>query len=86
MGRVVLFNREERTLSLQFDSGLRQFVAGGFMVRDYAPRELVGRVDLSYRESAGSLGELWLLGGFGGRNVERPAAHAALHSARLRHA
>lgn len=72
-GKVVLFNREERTLSLQFDSGLRQFVAGGFMVRDYAPRELVGRVDLSYRENAGSLGELWLLGGFGGRNVsDRP--------------
>ncbi|MFH1766433.1 MAG: hypothetical protein ABIF09_19825, partial [Gemmatimonadota bacterium] len=72
-GGVVLFNREERTLSLQFDSGLRQFVAGGFMVRDYAPRELVGRVDLSYREKAGSLGELWFFGGLGGRNVnDRP--------------
>jgi len=72
-GSVVLLNREERTLRLQFDSGLRQFVAGGFVFRDYAPRELVGRLDLSYRESAGSLGELWFLGGLGGRQVnDRP--------------
>jgi hypothetical protein len=72
-GNVLLLNREERTLSLQFDSGLRQFVAGGFLVRDYAPKELVGRVDLSYRENAGSLGELWFYGGLGGRKVtDRP--------------
>ena len=69
-GSVTLFNKEERTLSLQFDSGLRQFVAGGFVVRDYAPRELVGRVDLRLREKAGSLGELWFFGGLGGRQVE----------------
>lgn len=72
-GSVVLLNREERTLRLQFDSGLRQFVAEGFVVRDYAPRELVGRLDFSYRENAGSLGELWFLGGLGGRQVnDRP--------------
>jgi hypothetical protein len=69
-GSVVLLNREERTLSLQFDSGLRQFVAGGFLVRDYAPKELVGRLDLSYRENAGSLGELWFFGGLSGRKVD----------------
>lgn len=69
-GNVVLFNREARTLNLQFDSGLRQFVAGGFLVRAYAPKELVGRVDLSYREQAGSLGELWFFGGVGGRKVD----------------
>jgi len=67
---AVLLNREERTLSLQFDSGLRQFVAGGFVFRDYAPRELVGRVDLSLRENAGSLGELWFFGGLAGRTVD----------------
>ena len=69
-GSAVLLNREERTVSLQFDSGLRQFVAGGFVFRDYAPRELVGRVDLSYRENAGSLGELWFFGGLAGRTVD----------------
>ncbi len=69
-GSVVLLNREERTLSLRFDSGLRQFVAGGFLVRDYAPKELVGRLDLSYRENVGSLGELWFFGGLSGRKVD----------------
>jgi len=69
-GSVVLLNREERTVSLRFDSGLRQFVAGGFLVRDYAPKELVGRLDLSYRENVGSLGELWFFGGLSGRKVD----------------
>ena len=69
-GSVVLFNKEDRTLSLRFDSGLRQFVAGGFQLRDYAPKEMVGRVDLSYRQNAGSLGELWFFGGLGGRRVD----------------
>jgi hypothetical protein len=69
-GTVTLLSEEERTLDLSFDSGLRQFVAGGFKVRDYAPKELVGRVDLSYREIAGSLGELWIFGGVAGRKVD----------------
>jgi hypothetical protein len=69
-GALVLLNREERTIRLQFDSGLRQFVAGGFKVRSYAPKELVGRVDLSYRQVTGSLGELWFFGGVGGRRVD----------------
>jgi len=69
-GRVALLDREERTVTLQFDAGLRQFVAAGFKVRDYAPKELVGRVDLSYRETAGSLGELWFFGGVAGRRVD----------------
>ncbi len=72
-GDLLLVNREERTFSIRFDSGLRQFVAGGFVIRDYAPKELVGRADLSYRERAGSLGELWFFGGVGGRRVtDRP--------------
>jgi hypothetical protein len=69
-GSLSLFNRQERRASLRFDAGLRQFVAGGFQVRDYAPRELVGRVDLSYREEMGSFGELWVFGGLGGRRVD----------------
>jgi hypothetical protein len=72
-GTVILLNRQDRTVSLQLDSGLRQFTAGGFKIRDYAPKELVGRLDLSYRQSAGSLGEFWFFGGLGGRRVtDRP--------------
>lgn len=72
-GSMVFLNQEERTATLQFDSGLRQFVAGGFLVRDYAPKELVGQVDLAYRQTLGTLGHLWLFGGFGGRRVtDRP--------------
>jgi hypothetical protein len=72
-GVLTLLDREERTVSLQFDTGLRQFVAGGFKLSSYAPKELVGRVDLSYRETVGSLGELWFFGGVSGRRVtDRP--------------
>lgn len=69
-GSLLLFNREKRTLGLRFDGGLRQFAAAGFQYRDYAPKELVGRLDLSYRETLGTLGELWVLGGGSGRRVE----------------
>ncbi len=69
-GRVTLVQDEKRSLDLRFDSGLRQFAAGGFVFRDYAPRELVGRVDLEYWETAGSWGEVGLFGGVSGRNVD----------------
>ncbi len=68
-GLVTLLDREERTVTMEFDTGLRQFVAGGFKLASYAPKELVGRVDLTYREAAGSLGELWFFGGVSGRTV-----------------
>jgi hypothetical protein len=69
-GSFLLFSREERSVGVQFDTGLRQFMPGGFKVRDYAPREIVGRVDLSYREALGTLGELQVIGGAGARNVD----------------
>ncbi len=69
-GELVFFNEQERGLDLQVDAGLRQFAAGGFKVRDYAPRELVSRADLSFRENLSSLGDLWIEGGFEGRRVE----------------
>ena len=69
-GSLSLLNQKERGAFLRFDGGLRQFIAGGFQVRDYAPREWVGRVDLSYREELGSFGELWVFGGLGGRRVD----------------
>lgn len=69
-GRLIFFNRQERSLDLQFDAGIRQFAAGGFKVRDYASREWVGRSDLRFRESLASLGDLWVQAGFGGRRVD----------------
>jgi hypothetical protein len=69
-GSLTLLSQEKRTLDFRFDAGLRQFAAGGFYFRDYAPQELVGRVDLSYRQALGSLGELWVLGGGSGRRVD----------------
>jgi hypothetical protein len=72
-GGLSFFNHQDRSLDLQFDGGLRQFVARGFKVRDYIPREWVGRADLQYRESLGSVGTLFARGGLGGRNVgDRP--------------
>ncbi len=69
-GRLTLFSGQERSLDLQFDAGLRQFVAGGFEVRDYASREWVGRSNLNYRESLSSLGDLWVEVGLGARRVD----------------
>jgi len=69
-GGLFLLNRNERSLALQVDAGLRQFSAFGFKVRDYAPREWVGRADLIYRRSLESLGELRIQGGVAGRRVE----------------
>ena len=67
---LFFLNRQERTLDLQVDAGLRQFSAAGFKVKDYAPREWVGRADLTLREALPSLGELWIRGGFAGRRVD----------------
>ncbi len=69
-GVVSLFTRENRTLGLEMDAGLRQFAAGGFEVRDYAPREWVARLDLAYRHSLTRTGVLWIEAGAGGRKVE----------------
>jgi len=67
---LLFFSDQERSLDLQLDAGLRQFAAGGFKVRDYAPREWVGRADLSLREALSSIGDLWVQGGLEGRRVE----------------
>ncbi len=69
-GRLLLFNTPKRAMDLRFDAGLRQFTANGFKVRDYAPREWVGRTDLSFRETLPSLGHLRVEGGVSGRSVD----------------
>jgi hypothetical protein len=57
-------------LSVDFDAGFRQFAAAGFELRDYAPREWVGRLDLSWWQRLGNAGMLTAAGTFRGRSVE----------------
>lgn len=72
-GTLLFFSRRRSSLSVSFDLGLKQFAAGGFEFRDYAPRELVGLADLRYRTRIDGLGVLHLDGRFKGRGVaDRP--------------
>ncbi len=50
-GQLWFIEGTDRSLGLTLDAGLRQFAATGFEVRDYAPREWVGTIDLGFRES-----------------------------------
>jgi hypothetical protein len=59
-----------RLLALRFDAGLRQFAAAGFELRDYAPREWVGRMDLTWWQQLGRVGALTVGGTVRGRTVE----------------
>lgn len=59
--------------ALTFDGGLRQFAATGFQLRDYAPREWVGRATATWDERLGELGRATLRVGGRGRSVsDRP--------------
>lgn len=57
-GELFLINRDDRALTLGFDGGMRQFAATGFELRDYAPREWVGTVDLGYDHRLSGVGTL----------------------------
>ena len=65
-----MIESEENWLFLTFDGGLRQFAAGGFEIRDYAPREWVGRGALSYSRLLGSWAVLSGRLGWRGRSVQ----------------
>lgn len=69
-GTVALFEDERRWMFLGFDVGLRQFAAGGFTVRDYAPREWVGQTSLAYTQLLGSWATATASAGWRGRSVE----------------
>ncbi len=59
--------------ALSFDGGLRQFAATGFELRDYAPREWVGRLGATWNEGIGDLGRASLQLGARTRSVsDRP--------------
>jgi len=69
-GHLSFINRQERSLDFLFDTGIRQFVAGGFKVRDYASREWVAHGNLSFREALAGVGDLWIEAGMGARKVD----------------
>ena len=66
----LLPGHERSLLDVTVDVGLRQFAATGFKIRDYAPREWVGRIDANYSRALQDWGSLVLMGGFKGRAVE----------------
>ena len=71
---VILADGEGRPRAeLAFDGGLRQFAATGFELRDYAPREWVGRATATWHQRLGELGRATLRVGGRGRSVsDRP--------------
>lgn len=57
-GAVFVRNTDDRTVRLRFDAGVRQFMASGFEVRSYSPREIVGELGVDVRERVAGWGEL----------------------------
>ena len=48
-GILRLMGRENQTVDVAFDGGIRQFATGGFQLRNYAPREHSGSVETMYQ-------------------------------------
>lgn len=72
-GLVHFLDEPSSRVSLRFDLGLRQYAATGFRIRDYAPREWAGSVDLSWSQSLGPVGFMSLTAAGRGRSVaDRP--------------
>jgi len=69
-GTIALLEADRRWLFLTVDGGMRQFAAGGFEIRDYAPREWVGRGALAYSQLLGSWAVANARLGWRGRAVE----------------
>lgn len=61
-GSVWLLNRTNTSVLASFDLGMRQFLASGFELRDYAPRERSGRSSLQWLQRVGTLGVLRVSG------------------------
>ena len=67
---VALHEGSRRWTFVTLDGGLRQFTAAGFQIRDYAPREWVGRATLSHAELLGSWAAATGRLGWRGRSVD----------------
>jgi hypothetical protein len=57
-GSVWLLNRTNSSVLASFDLGMRQFLASGFEIRDYSPRERSGRAHLQWLQRVGGVGVL----------------------------
>ena len=64
------FRVPDANLTVAFDLGVRQFAASGFELRDYAPREWVGRADAGWSTYLDRVGSLTVTGTARGRYVE----------------
>jgi hypothetical protein len=69
-GSVLLLGGGRTRITGSFDLGVRQFLATGFELRDYAPRETTGRAQLQIARSFGGLGVLRLRGEARGRHMD----------------
>lgn len=61
-GSLLLFGGDRSRVTGSFDLGVRQFLASGFGLRDYAPRESTGRLGLQLVRAVGRVGVLRLQG------------------------
>ncbi len=72
-GTVLLHGSEFTQVRVRFDGGFRQFAAVGFQLRDYAPREWSGNVNLALRRMLPGGASLALETVYRGRGVsDRP--------------
>lgn len=79
-GGLLLLDEQSRSLTLGFDAGLRQFAAAGFELRDYAPREWVGTLELAFSQRLQELGTFEARTRVKGRWVEdRPPMPLFIH-------
>ncbi len=67
----LLYRTQDRgVLQLTFDGGVRQFAARGFELRDYAPREWVGTLDLGWIRPIGTTAGIMVRGRLRGRDLQ----------------
>ena len=57
-GILGLMARENQSVDVAFDGGIRQFATGGFQLRNYAPREHSGSLETTYQRRIRRVGSL----------------------------
>lgn len=69
-GSLLLFEGARTRIVGRFDAGSRQFLASGFELRDYAPRELTGQAEVQLARALGRAGVLRLRLDARGRHID----------------
>lgn len=69
-GRWDVLSTPNSSVAASFDLGMRQFLASGFEIRDYAPRERSGRAEIQWMQRVGTFGLLRVAGDARGRSIE----------------